>query len=96
MARYPTAEQWQLFELYRSAPPPMSPLQFLQQWELDYPTLARVAGVSRSTIEHWFSQGKGSRIPAVRYCRRLAIVHFLWSNLDLIPPRLLDRWQQGQ
>lgn len=94
MPQYPSREQWELFSLYQSAPPPMSPLEFLQHWELDYPTLAQVARTSRSTVEHWFSQGIGSRSPTLYHCRRLAIVHFLWSNSDRIPRQLQERWQR--
>ena len=90
--RYPTPRQWQLFERYKSSPPPLHPLTFLQRWEISYPELAKLAAVSRSTVEHWFSTGTGQRTPAARHCRRLAEIDFLWRHAEQIPDWLLRRW----
>jgi hypothetical protein len=89
---YPTTEQWQLFERYRTCPAPMSPQTFLQNWELGYPDIAQLIGVSRHTVAHWFSTGAGSRSAPEHHCRRLATIDFLWRNHDRIPLDLLDEW----
>jgi hypothetical protein len=70
----------------------MSPQTFLQHWNLDYPDLARLVGVSRDTVGHWFSTGRGSRPAPEAHCRRLATIDFFWRNLDRIPYKLLDAW----
>lgn len=89
---YPNDHQWQLFERYRDCPPPMTPSTFLQVWDLDYPDIARLTGVSRDTVGHWFSRGAGSRPAPKPYQRRLATIDFLWRNYDRIPLDLLDEW----
>ncbi|MGV0028188.1 hypothetical protein [Phormidesmis priestleyi] len=89
---YPTDSQWELFERYRNCPPPMSPQVFLQRWNLDYPDIARLVGVSRDTVGHWFSTGAGSRPAPLPYCRRLASIDFLWCNSERILQELLDEW----
>jgi hypothetical protein len=89
---YPTDYQWRLFNRYRNCPPPMSPQTFLQRWDLNYPDLAQLLGVSRDTIGHWFSTGVGSRPAPEHHCRRLATIDFFWSNSDRIPQELLDEW----
>lgn len=89
---YPTDRQWQLFDRYKNCPPPMSPRTFLQRWALDYPDIARLTGVTRDTVSHWFSTGRGSRTPPVHHCQRLATIDFLWRNPDRIPHDLLDEW----
>lgn len=89
---YPTLEQWRLFERYQDCPPIMTPQAFLQHWDLDYPDLARLVGVSRNTVAHWFSAGAGSRPPQDHYCRRLATIDFAWRNLERLPRKLLDDW----
>lgn len=90
---YPTDQQWRLFERYQNCPPPMSPQAFLQQWNLlDYADIARLVGVSRNTVAHWFSTGRGSRPAPEAHCRRLATIDFLWRNGDRLPLPLLDEW----
>ncbi|MBW4694182.1 MAG: hypothetical protein KME27_20760 [Lyngbya sp. HA4199-MV5] len=89
---YPTHRQWTLFERYKNCPPPMSPRTFLQQWALDYPDIARLTGVTRDTVSHWFSTGRGSREVPIHHCRRLATIDFFWRNPDRIPQDLLDEW----
>jgi len=96
---YPTKEQWALFERYKNCPPPMTPQTFLQRWSLDYPDLARLTGVSRDTVAHWFSTGQGSRKAPLRHCRRLATIDFAWRNHASLPHELLDKWcrlREGQ
>ncbi|MBD3886418.1 hypothetical protein IFO70_32555 [Phormidium tenue FACHB-886] len=71
-----------LFERYKNCPPPVSPQTFLQRWELDYPDLARLTGMTRDTVRHWFSSGAGSRpVPQTHY-RRSATVNErkIWRN----------------
>lgn len=89
---YPTDRQWQLFERYQNCPPPMQPRIFLERWNLDYPDIARITGVSRDTVAHWLSRGAGSRPAPDRHCRRLATIDFLWRNPERIPFSLLDEW----
>lgn len=89
---YPTSSQWELFERYRNCPQPMSPQTFLQNWDLNYPDLARLTGVSRDSVSHWFSTGAGSRPAPIHHRRRLATIDFLWRNGDRIPYQLLDEW----
>lgn len=90
--QYPTDLQWALFEKYAECPPPMHPRTFLQRWDLDYPDLARLIGVSTHTVAHWFSSGRGSRNPPLPHCRRLATIDFAWRHLDRLPLELLDEW----
>lgn len=89
---YPDDRQWQLFERYKDCPPSMTPSTFLQRWDLDYPAIARLTGVSRDTVAHWFSRGAGSRPAPEPYQRRLATINFFWRNSDRIPRELLDEW----
>ncbi|MGG6270678.1 hypothetical protein ACQ4M3_38850 [Leptolyngbya sp. AN03gr2] len=89
---YPIDEQWALFDRYKNCPPPLSPQTSLQQWELDYPDVARLVGVSRHTVAHWFSTGAGSRLAPEHHCRRLATIDFLWRNAERLPYELLDEW----
>jgi hypothetical protein len=89
---YPTNSQWELFERYRNCPPPMSPQVFVQRWNLDYPAIARLVGVSRDTVSHWFSSGAGSRPAPEQHCRRLATIDFAWRNLERLPQQILDEW----
>jgi hypothetical protein len=89
---YPADHQWQLFDRYKECPPPMHPRTFLQRWNLDYPDIARLTGVSRDTVAHWFSTGRGSREAPAHHCRRLATIDFLWRNADRIPFPILDEW----
>jgi hypothetical protein len=89
---YPNDEQWAIFQRYQNCPLPMHPRTFLQHWELDYPDIARLTGVSRHTVSHWFSSGRGGRPAPEAHQRRLATIHFLWSNSDRIPIDLLDQW----
>lgn len=70
----------------------MHPRTFLQNWELDYPAVARLTGVSRDTVAHWFSSGRGARVTPEHHQRRLANIHFLWQNPNRIPQDLLDEW----
>lgn len=93
MARPPSEQHWQLFEhLYLRCPPPLHPAQFLEAWEISYADLAKLAGVSRSTIEHWFSQGVAHREPSLMHQRRLATIERLWRNADRISPELIKLW----
>ena len=89
---YPTDDQWALFARYQDCPPPLHPRTFLQLWDLDYPQLAQLVGVSRDTVAHWFSTGSGSREVPLAHCRRLATIDFLWRQSDLLPQALLDKW----
>jgi hypothetical protein len=91
---YPTDEQWALFRRYKNCPSPIHPRTFLQHWELDYPDIADLTGVSRHTVAHWFSTGSGSRPTPLPYQRRLATIHFLWGNPKRVPLDLLDEWCQ--
>lgn len=87
---YPSERQWQLFERYQHCPPPMHPREFLGRWELDYPDLARLLGVSRHLVAHWLSGNQ--REPSEHYCRRLATIDFLWTNHARLPKALLGEW----
>lgn len=89
---YPTDRQWQLFDRYQNCPMLMHPSVFLQHWSLDYPDIAKLTGVSRDSVAHWFSKGAGSRSVPEHHCRRLATIDFLWRNGDRIPFTLLDEW----
>jgi hypothetical protein len=46
MATYPSPYHWELFALYQESPPPLTPLAFLQHWNVSYPKLAQLADVS--------------------------------------------------
>ncbi|MBD2156750.1 helix-turn-helix transcriptional regulator [Leptolyngbya sp. FACHB-16] len=87
---YPTDVQWRLFRQYQDCPPPMHPREFLQNWELDYPQVAQLLGVTRDSVAHWLSGD--DRQPSEHYCRRLATIDFFWKNSDRIPKPLLDEW----
>lgn len=89
-ARYPSPEQWALFQCYTDCPPPLSPAQFLQYWQVSYLELAQLVGCSRSTVEHWFIQGASRREPTLAQCRRLAVVHRLWQHAQAVSPRLVE------
>jgi hypothetical protein len=59
---------------------------------MSYGELAQSAGVSLSTVEHWFSSGASHREPSSLYCRQLEIVHRLWDNADRITPEVIRLW----
>ena len=88
-ARYPSSDQWRLFQRYQENPPPLRPQQFLQYWQVSYLELAQLAGCSRSTVEHWFIQGDSRREPTLTQRRRLAVVHRLWQHAQEVSPRLV-------
>ena len=92
---YPSSHQWQLFALYQQYPSPMHPDLFLKTWAVSYAQLAKISGVSRSTVEHWFSTGITHRDPSILHCRQLAIVHYLWCNADRIPPEVIQLWRDS-
>lgn len=95
MITHPSAQQWHLFAQYQHCPPPLHPALFLQDWSVSYGELAQLAGVSRSTVEHWFSLGSSHREPALLHCRRLAVIHRLWHHSDRITPELIGLWCNG-
>jgi len=94
--QYPSERHWQLWGHYQVCPPPLHPLQFLQEWDLSYPDLAKLIGVSRSTIEHWFSTGAGHREPPSHHCRRLAEIHLLWSLSPQLTPDQIHLWCRSE
>ncbi|HEY9628627.1 MAG TPA: hypothetical protein V6C84_15100 [Coleofasciculaceae cyanobacterium] len=89
---YPSACQLYLLALYQRHPSPLHPALFLQDWAMSYGELAQSAGVSLSTVEHWFSSGASHREPSSLYCRQLEIVHRLWDNADRITPEVIRLW----
>ncbi|NER82977.1 MAG: hypothetical protein F6K42_26150 [Leptolyngbya sp. SIO1D8] len=88
-ARYPSTDQWRLFQRYQDNPPPLSPEQFLRYWQVSYSDLAQLAGCSRSTVEHWFIQGASRREPTLAQRRRLVVVHRLWPHAQEVSPCLM-------
>ncbi len=93
MARPLLEQQWQLFEhLYLRCPPPLNPAQFLEAWDVSYADLAKLSGVSRSTIEHWFSQSASHREPSLLHQRRLSAIDRLWRHIEHISPELIQLW----
>ena len=93
MAHPLSEQQWQLFEhLYLHCPPPLHPAKFLEAWEVSYADLAKLSGVSRSTIEHWFSQGAAHREPSLMHQRRLAAIDRLFRSVEHISPELIRLW----
>ena len=93
MARPPSDQHWQLFEhLYLRCPPPLHPAQFLEAWEVSYSELAKLSGVSRSTIEHWMSHSASHREPALLQQRRLSAIDRLFRHVDRVSPELMRLW----
>lgn len=93
MAIPPSDQHWHLFEeFYLHCPPPLHPTQFLERWDVSYTELAKLAGVSRSTIEHWFTHSATHREPSLMHQRRLAAIDRLFRNIDRIPSELLKLW----
>ena len=94
MARPPSDKHWQLFEhLYLRCPPPLHPTQFLETWEVSYFELAKLSGVSHSTIELWMSSRSAShREPALMQQRRLAVTDRLFRHVDQVSPELIRLW----
>ena len=93
MARPPSDKHWQLFEhLYLRCPPPLHPAQFLETWDVSYSELAKLSGVSRSTIEHWMSRSASHREPALMQQRRLAVIDRLFRHVDQVSPELIRLW----
>jgi hypothetical protein len=63
---YPTQHQWALLEAYKQYPFPITPLQFLQIYdELSYRELAKILGLSISSVEHFFCDRTEERLPGV-------------------------------
>ena len=92
---YPTEHQWTLLEAYKQYPRPLSPLQFLQIYdELSYRELAKILGLSVSSVEHFFcdrtSGVYGGCTP--KHCRTLAEIHVLWKNSAQLTPELIKVW----
>jgi hypothetical protein len=98
MARPPSDQHWQLFEhLYLRCPPPLHPAQFLESWEVSYADLAKLAGVSRSSIEHYMmSHAASHREPSLIQQRRLSAIDRLWRHVKHIPPELVRFWCESQ
>jgi len=94
MARPPSEQQWQLFEhLYLRCPPPLHPAKFLESWEVSYADLAKLAGVSRSSIEHYMmSHAASYREPSLMHQRRLSAIDRLFRHVDRVSPELIRLW----
>jgi hypothetical protein len=94
---YPTQHQWALLEAYKQYPFPLTPLQFLQIYdELSYRELAKILGLSVSSVEHFFcaSTSSGYRECTPKHCRTLAEIHVLWKHSDQLTPELIQAWCQ--
>ena len=95
MSRPPSEQHWQLFRhLYLRCPPPLHPAKFLEAWEVSYFQLAELAGVSRSSIEHYMmmSHSASHREPSLIQQRRLAAIDRLFSHADSVSPELIRLW----
>ncbi len=81
----------------------MHPQTFQIVWgPLRYELLAILCSVSKSTVQHWFSDSNAPshREPGDRYQRMLILIDWLLSTFELTPEELLaqfelDRQQQA-
>lgn len=62
--------------------PTMRPREFLNEWDLTYPELAELLGVSLSTVESWLS---GRRQPLEPAERLLSMIHQKWLEYENEP-----------
>lgn len=78
--KVPDRQHWD--ELARVSTLFMSPQEFLAIWDVTVQQLAQIAGTSRTTASHWFSQdGCDVRSPQPYHMFRLALIHRRWSRL---------------
>jgi hypothetical protein len=93
---HPTNHHWELWETYERYPEPLSPLQFLGFYDLSYTELARILGLSISSIEHFMCDrtSSGYRECAQKHCRTLAEIHVLWKHSAQLTPELIQAWCQ--
>ncbi|MBD3886410.1 helix-turn-helix domain-containing protein [Phormidium tenue FACHB-886] len=75
--------QAQLLEQFLALPL-LSPDDFVARWTLSYRQISQICCCSISTVEHWFSNGAGRRLPTENYQKLLAIADFLLTNSDSI------------
>lgn len=76
--KVPDRQHWD--ELTRISSLFMSPEEFLASWDVSAQELARVAGTSVTTVNHWFSEAD-TRSPQPYHQFRLALIHRRWSRL---------------
>jgi DNA-binding transcriptional regulator YiaG len=76
--KVPDQQHWD--ELARVSSLFMSPEEFLASWDVSAQELARIAGTSTTTVNHWFTAG-GARSPQPYHKFRLALIHRRWTRL---------------
>lgn len=77
-----------LLNFYTNCQFGITPAQFYAKWNVTHVLMARICGCSESTVDRWFQQGKGVRLPEPIYLRRLAEIDFLWEHYEQIPSDL--------
>jgi hypothetical protein len=74
----------------------MHPQDFQSVWgPLRYELLGILCGVSKSTVQHWFSDPRSPshREPGDRYQRMLILIDWLLSTFSLTPEELLAQFE---
>lgn len=76
--KVPCSQHWD--ELARVSTLFMTPEEFLASWDVSAQELAKIAGTSTTTVNHWFI-GNGARSPQPYHKFRLALIHRRWVRL---------------
>jgi len=92
--RHPHREQWDILKRHDDARSQcsMEPDEFLKHWNVTYAELAEIVGKSPGHVGHWFSKGKSHKPPSENDRRRLAEVHYIWTNYENDPQYLREIW----
>lgn len=77
-----------LLNLYCGCQFGMTPQEFYARWGVTHAQIAQICGVSESSVNRWFSQGKHRRVAEAIHRRKLAEMNLIWEQYECIPSRL--------
>lgn len=83
----PGRQQWKALDSVFQACSQMEPSEFRKLYPgISRKQLARIAGCSIDTVDHWFMSGQNYRKPTEYHKLRLAIAHWIWTQDQSQPP----------
>lgn len=85
-----TEREQNLIEFYSHCHLAMTPQRFRSKWELTYSQIACVCDRSIPTVSFWFARGRNYRRPTKNDLRHLALMDFLFENVEAIPSELWE------
>ncbi len=81
--KLPSQRHWDAFNAYLYPfREPMELNEFLKYWDVSRENLAFICECSKTTVDHWFSQGIHRRVVTDRHKQRLALAHYIWTTIE--------------